>query len=350
MGLFSGVFGGSKSKSKSTHEETTNIVNKSAIKLINKQLSSMVSNTIVDKAKQCSASINQLQNVKFKNMTFAGSWDVTVDQKQTAALTFDCVQANEVQNEAGAKMARTLMADLKSSTDNNVMSQLEQSAKNKSEAGAMSFGSGGASASTDVNSKKYFNIRNESTKHLENVISNSIEANFTDKSVSGCIAKIQSEQNASFENIKVGESSITAINQIQGADLMAKCVQDDKSTNKVVSDIMENLGITIVEDTKSDVTSETKSATDTSSKQTGVIGEVGKAVTGVLETVGDIASMFGMGVLGAMALPVSMACCVLCCCCIILLFVFFMSKTSSSTSSPQSLAEVNSSGYENYDY
>ncbi len=85
--------GGSSSKSTTTNEYNTTIVNNSDLQLLNKNINNFVSNTVVNQAASCSSSITQLQNVNFSHIDSAGDFTVDgVTQNQKAALTFDCVQ------------------------------------------------------------------------------------------------------------------------------------------------------------------------------------------------------------------------------------------------------------------
>ena len=89
-----------EAKQQITQHNEQIIINKNFISAVSETTNKQISNTIIKDAKACSADINNNQEITIKNVNTTGGFNYTSNQKQSAALTFSCVQATQVRNKA----------------------------------------------------------------------------------------------------------------------------------------------------------------------------------------------------------------------------------------------------------
>lgn len=249
---------GNNASSRSRVENENVIINENDVSIFNKRINDMISNTIINNAKSCSASITELQKISFKDAKIAGDIDITIDQSQYSALTFDCLQISQVRNDIAQEVITKMMADLTENNKSDVLDKLNAIAKAKQETQGLPM-SLANSSSTDTEVINKTRVENISRTNINEIIQNSVCNNFTSNDISNAIASVHSSQEANFENIDVGGKLVVAISQKQGSELVFKVIQTADIGNKITSDIINNLGI------KKETTNATTTAQDVSS-------------------------------------------------------------------------------------
>jgi hypothetical protein len=283
--------GGSKTDQKIRQEQDTLVVNKNDINILNENLNEMVSNSIINDAQGCSANLTQLQSIKMSDINIAGDWNMETDQTQDSAMTFGCIQALDTRNTAANSMIDSMIEQLEANTSADILSKMETDALNSAETGALTFGK--AEAKTDIETIQNYEYRTENTKNIENILKNSVEANFTSNTIQECIAKINQSQEQSFDSIDVGGNANLVFGQSQSAELVANCDQTRSAINDVVSDVTKNLGIETVSATEVVQETDTGVTAETTAVAKGAVDELGDAVTDVLGGFGDLLNIFG---------------------------------------------------------
>jgi hypothetical protein len=306
--------GGSSSSSKTSIENNTLIVNESDISTLNQNLNETAVNTLVSAAQSCSATISQLQNISFENMTVAGDLNLSdISQSQTAAITFSCVQENAVATDIAQQMLQKVMSEIDNSNNQNVMNQLDaEAAAHQTTGVGANLVPGSGSSSSNSNS----NITNNTTqitsthKNLQNIISNKISQNFNSESVAKCISAVSNNQNIDFKNLNVGgNATIKGVNQTQAATSVSTCMQKNTVAQKVLGEVAQELGLSLKETNTNAVTTEAAAASTAVQKSaglddlttayggavSGIIGSTGGALSGVVGSVGGAVS----GIIGS---------------------------------------------------
>jgi len=317
---------GNSSSSTVSNINNTLLVNKNDIDIVNKNLSNQVANTVINNAKKCSANINQLQSVKFKNITVAGDFNLNADQKQQAALTFSCVNADNTR----ADIANTMMQEMLSSIQNNnsseVLSKLEAQAAASQKNGFLST-SFGNSTSSDSNNTVNFTQMNTNNTHLQNIIENSIVNNFTTNNISNCISQVNNNQLVDAQQIVVGGNANIAIKQDQAATLFAECIQTADVGQKITNSVMTAVGV------KAENISKTVEKTEMKAEATASQVNAG---FDLLASLAPCLAMVGGPIIG----------CILCCicCCVVLLAVFVLPKLMGKKSDELNEGEATKDG------
>lgn len=253
---------GNKPSSTSTVNQNyeTNIVNKSDIEVMNKQLNNFASETIMDSAKACSASISQLQDISFAGMKVAGDLNIgKVEQNQDSAISFSCVQSDKVRNDVAQGFVTDMMSQLENNYDANIVDKMAAAADAE---GSSSFGStGGPDVDSTVNMDYKYNSRTETSKKISNVVQNEVNNTFKNSTVSECLASAKQNQKISFENVDVGgDATIEALSQSQAVEVVANCSQISDATSTITNNVASSLGLEVKE-------------TSTTTKETDMTGE-----------------------------------------------------------------------------
>lgn len=308
---------GSKSTSTTNQTYNTTYINKNDTNLLNSSVNSFMADTVSNQAKNCSASISQIQNITFKNVTTGGDFVLgEVDQNQSSAMTFDCVQVDTFKNDIANGILSKYMDALQNNFSTDVLDKLEANAKN---AAQNSFGSTGSTSTNTKNNQNYtFNSTNTTRTNIENVIKNSIQNNVSMESVQNCIANVKNNQSIDFQNLDIGGNvKIGVLSQTQGATLLANCMQTTDNGNKVTNNIASELGL-VIDNTNSQTkttTMEAKSEGTTTNQGVGdaanqTLTGAGNAINSVLSGTGKLFSGLTSGSAGKYS---SICCSILIC-------------------------------------
>uniref|UniRef100_A0A6C0EAH0 Uncharacterized protein n=1 Tax=viral metagenome TaxID=1070528 RepID=A0A6C0EAH0_9ZZZZ len=300
---------GGASSSVSQKYDTT-VISNNDINILSEQINDYTANTIMKNASSCSGSLTQMQDIDWSGTSVAGDFNFTADQNQTGAINFDCIQTANMTSDVANEVLNKMLQTLHTSYDKNIIDQLDASASTKSKSGVGSFDTSKTSSDVSID-YKYTDIQNTS-KNITNVVKNAITNNLDLTNIQDCITNTKQIQQASFKNLNVGGNVVAAVKQSQAADMVAKCVQNSNFSNKIVNQVVSDLGLQ-----QSDQSSLTKSTSISAEAKSERIAEgyldgwanIASAV------VGPLAGLFG---LGSMAWCGMILCCICCCilCCI----------------------------------
>lgn len=263
------------------HENNTLIVNKTDIEILNKNVTDIVVDSIVNAANKCSAGISNTQRIGLDNIQVAGDFVLDgVEQKQSAVLNFECVQVTSIINEIHTDILNTMMNAIKNSSSQDILDQLESNAKATNKTGFASFPISGATKSSSDTKNNYTSV-DEKLINVQNVIENHISNSFKAESVNECISTVKNYQDIHKSNIKVdGNMTIKNITQEQSSSMISKCVQNNEIVNRMANKIASDLGITIQDDKQITKKTETKTTSDTTRVSEGPIDAIKNLFTG----------------------------------------------------------------------
>ena len=319
--------GGSKSTSTVNQKYNTTYVNTTDTNLLNTSVNNFISSTVSNQAKNCSASISQIQSVNIENVNtpydfvFGGS-----DQSQSSNMTFDCVQVDKFQNDIANGILAKYMDALENNFSTDILDKLEAKAQTASQNNMGS--SGNASTKSTTNTEYTFNSTNTSRTNIENVVKNSIQNNLSMESVQNCISSIKNNQSVNIKNINAGGNvTIGVLSQTQGANLMASCIQSSDTGNKMTNNIASELGLTFNNSNEQTKSTDITSASTAESTNKGVgdaaqqtLTAAGEATKDVLVGAGEASKDLLTG-LGSFSSGMTGPCMVLCAICVIFLII-----------------------------
>ena len=233
---------GNESSSMVINENRTLILNDTNIKVLNKNITNQIANTIINNAKTCSSSINQLNNVVWENVTAPGDFNLNVNQSQQAALTFSCLDTNKTRSDVANNMLQEMMTKLQNDNSSSILAEMDAMAKASQKNGFLSTSFGNT---TNTDSRNIVDYRQKNTlyQNLQNIIENSITNNFTTNNISNCIAAVNNNQTVSVKNMTISGEINAVINQNQGASAMTDCIQESDVGSKITNNIINTIGI-----------------------------------------------------------------------------------------------------------
>lgn len=307
---------GGSTSSTSNQTYDSSIINKSDIEIVNKQITDITSNTMMENASSCSASASQRQSFDMHGTRIAGNLNIRgITQDQTQNVDFSCVNISQVSGTVGNEVLAKMMTNLDSKFDASLLDKLNSTANTDNNTG---FGGGiGANTSSNSNINYKSTTVNENRKKIENVVKNSISNNMNLKSVQECTMNSMQNQEIDFSNMDVdGNANIGEISQKQVLNLVAKCVNQSKMGSNITNQIVNDLGLTVKEDTSIKKEADLASSATTKNVATGPIQDLGNAIGSIFGGIfGGLSKMILIPIL------VVIVCCCLCCCA---LLVFMM--------------------------
>ncbi len=261
--------------SKSSNNTTDNkkIINSTDIKVMSKSISENISNTVISNASTCGASSLSSQQMNLSNVNITDSSDVTLGQDNEAILNFSCVQESTVRADVANDLAKKLMDNIQNSNSSDMLGELEASASAKMKNSALSFGQSGASSGNNNNID--YTMTNNTNINIEHVIQNSITNNFKNEDIKACNSNMVGMQEMNVNGATIKNSQGVNLTQRQVVASYSECKQIQDASNKIINTIIEDLGATIVNDTKSEQSTKTKLETKSETIQKGLIESIG---------------------------------------------------------------------------
>ena len=156
-------------------------------------------------------------------------------------------------------MAQALLSKLTDELQHSVDAKSLNDMNTKAETAAQTSGIGGGSASSHTAVINNYNLKNVSTTNtkIQNVIANSVQANFTVKSINDCLAQAAINQNLDFTNCKMHKNlNVSELEQIAGISSVVNCVNKSGTVQSVMNQAANDMGVVVKSDTK--ITSESK--------------------------------------------------------------------------------------------
>ena len=271
--------------SKATSRSSTTIINRTLIDKTTETLNKNISNALFDNVQATQQSVGNTQKLEIKKVKVKGSFTISrVDFSQFVKVNFDSVSESKVKTDSQAAMMATIFDTIKKNADSEVQDKLA------SEAETLAGGLPIPAPSAQSSSISEFRQENELNVKLKNVVANVVERNTKDMNVQRCSQSVRNSQVLPVYDVDVGEDfTIELIKMDQVTDAIMKCKMVRETSQKVVDQLVQELGLQVEDISK------TKKKTDLKSKAKSedALGNIGKGI-------GNMLSGFGMA---AMIIP-----------------------------------------------
>lgn len=268
---------GNSSSSEITNSITQKNINLSLIETINKNTSSIITNTVVSNQTSSQAGITQSANFTINKMlaTGPGSEISGVDLSiiQDAKLTFTADDKSIQNNNIMVDYALKLVEQLQNSISNEQAAKLasSSSAEQKNDWLGTAVAN---STSSDVNNKITQINKNENISKIFNQITNTIQQNSETLNFKECI--MNNLQSGSFD---IGEITATDGGKIsnvklsikQSIDVIQKCVFNTIQDSNITTKIVQDFGFTVTADTTNKQDSESKAVSKAKQENLGLV-------------------------------------------------------------------------------
>ena len=319
--------GSSSSKTTVKNVDNKLLVNKSDIDILNQTNNTLIANTIINNASNSTAALVSSQKLIIRGLHAKGDVNINgASQTQTGVLSFKNLSVVETQNDASNAVLLNMMNNLLSKVDTTALSTMMANAESNAKIGALSMPGWVKSNSASSNETKT-SITNETKTKLQNVIANAITNNFTTNNISNCIASVSNNQDILVSDIVSSDGSIniTGFSQTQAASLISSCITQNNVSNKIVNNLTGTFGVTIVDDKKTDMTTEQTGESSSTAQQLGIFDYIETFLTNLFGS-----SYLGIGIFSSVSVLS-----VLCCCCVILILLLLMFPILSGSSIEQ---------------
>lgn len=246
-------------------------VNKSAFEQLSKQANKVMAETIVENAMSSGAYITNVQSNEMDDIVITGDGNkVKSSQTSEAKISFDGMNTTQAANEAATKFVQQAMTDMSSLTTNDALIKMEGNAEAKATAGALATGS--AAANTDINIRNSIQSITENSKSIQKILENEVSNTFKTSTITDCVSSIQSSQSMKAKKLIInGNNNVYETSQSSLIDMLSKCKALTNTTNKILNDTFDTLGVKIVEDTAVKTETDIKAKAKAESENTGPI-------------------------------------------------------------------------------
>jgi hypothetical protein len=296
----------------------SSIVQQIVNKTLNESISSSLTSnsqetsveTLVNSSKSCSSSVNQSNSCNMSKMKVAGDFTLGGTMTNKASVDFSCINsttaASAMENAAVASIAN----ELGSLNGTEAAAVLNAAAESSNKSG---FASSGGSSSSNVNANTTNEVTNLTKSTIENIFKSHISQTLNSKTVDECIGRTVQNNTIEAVGTVVGGNAKIECNASNSLEQVQECKQLTEAITTALGKTAQELGF------KMETTSSTKSKTEMKSSaksenvSTGPIQDIGNAVSGIINSIGNI---FGLASLG-MAAPFVIICCCVCCCVLI---------------------------------
>lgn len=319
---------GANASSINNQKYDNTVINRNDLTVMNEVLNNYTTSTIMSNAAACSAGITQMQVIDMSGASVAGDFNANIDQEQSAALSFECIQTANISSDIANGILDKMLNAISSSFDNSVLDKINAQSTAESTSGFLSTDIAGQTNST-VNIDYKNTTLSESRKNISNIVKNSISNNLDMKNIQDCINQIKQQQTVNFSNMNIGGNATIGIKQNQATQMVSKCVQNSNFTNKIINQVVKDLGLTIDEQSKTAKTTDVTAETSVSKTSSGIFESAGNMVNSVFSGVGNLVGNIFGSFTGPILIVVVL--CILCCSFISLMLVVGVGSSSDET-------------------
>lgn len=270
--------GNSESTAKSKTEIQNKVLNETTINSYNETVNEQMTKSITDVAQECGASTGVTQTLYAREITIENSQGVNLDLSQSATVSFvfNCTQVADVINRVQDQMVETIVNQIESSADANLMNEIKEKMAANAETQPLAFG--GASSSTDSDTRVTNDIKNKTDVNITNVTRNIVKNEFENKIKSDCMAEATAFQDGDVSGLRIKNAKDIKVNFAQTAvvTMVADCIQEASVGNEAIKKLAKLADFEIKDDKST--SSKNKSAKDqkNSAKATGFFQSIGE--------------------------------------------------------------------------
>ncbi len=303
--------GGSKARSKVEIENNSLIVNQTDINIVNKNIVDTTVNTIIKRANDATATLNNTQVVDMSGGFVYGDFEPgAVEQDIKGQLNFQTLQKDAVRTDIIMDVMNKLQDTLNRNISNDILDKMNANAASDQKSGFMGgFGSGGGNSEADTKIVNHYTNINTTRKSLNQEMITKLVNNFSQETVNKCIATVNNSQYVNYSNkIVYGNFKPGFIKQSIATDLIANCLQTSETAQQITKQIAAATGVSIVDNSSTTKKTDLSATATAVQKNTGPIEEVGNAISDIVSAVpraifGGLGSAFNFKLPGLPGMP-----------------------------------------------
>lgn len=307
--------GGNNTKSVTTTENDTTVVNKTTMNVLNKNLYSVANENILKVINE-TATIANLNNVIKISGYFKGDLNFKFDQSNYAVIKLTSEVISTMVNKVDTEIVSTLMNDLINNINSNVLSDLVSNAESNIKNGwaNINFGTSNETVNSSINN---INANNTYETNLQNIVEACVSNTLVTDKVNSCISNIvqgnefilgpvTDVKSGITEGVVVEGNATIDLKQQNMVNTLTNCIISDSSISQITENLASITGVKIKDDTTSSVTTETKASTSVTAENQGLGAAIGDVVSSIGTALSDVFS----GTSGLYSLIISVVFCI----------------------------------------
>jgi hypothetical protein len=256
--------GSSSSKTTTTNTNNQTYITDTSVNILNKNTNAAVANALISNKSSCKA-VNEITNTMDFSGCSIGSGGINITgggQKASIVVDFSCLNAFTAEQSMAQSLLSEMVNEIQSKMNANALSNMNTQAETQAKSAGVGFLTGSSKSQTDTNNTFNLKVVNKNNTAIQNVIANSVQANFAVESIQECIADNKIKQELLLRNCKVesGGINIKDFEQVGSVNAVVNCVQQSGTVQKVINDAANSLGVVV------ETASEVKSSSDITNK------------------------------------------------------------------------------------
>jgi hypothetical protein len=200
----------------------------------------------------CGAATVAAQRVNTGDISAVGPGStVRIALDQNISVNLSCIQATDLQSKFSGEMMNQMMSDILSNTSQDVVAKIGENIQNEPL-------EGNTVVPLDQSIVNNFSSTNETHKKIQMVVSREIKKKFTASSMQDVLNSVILSQQITTGNITAAAGGTVTIGASQAVTSMTDAISNTRIVTETAFNIMDSLGIKVVENTKQEATSDIK--------------------------------------------------------------------------------------------
>ena len=314
------------SKSKVVQEVVNNTLNASISSSVSSTSQESSVETLVESANSCSSSVDQSNTCDLSGMSVGGDFVLGGTQSNKASVNFSCVSASEAAQAMESGAISAIAGELDSLNGTEAAAVLNAKAAASSKTGSLAVG---GNTKSDVSSKNVNNVSNITKSNIENIFKSHLSQKLTSKVASECMGRTVQKNELDLHGMKVGGNAKIECNQSNSLEQVQECKQLASAIQGSFTKTAQELGFKVKTESATSNKTKMEGSATSESIATGPIQDMGNAISGIINSIGNV---FGMASLGVAAPFIVYSCCIVCCIILSCVSSMFAAKSGGGSS------------------
>lgn len=279
------------SSSKSSIEVTNNVlqVDKKSIELMNEQVNNLIVNEMQEQSKNCGGGVYNNNDIEIVGLDVEKDINIDVEQSNEAFVSFSCVQGTDIVSNVSRNMISSMMTDLNSNTNQDAISKMAAVASSEQTQGFGSLLNPPSNSDSNIKFNNNYQQLSENNKKIINKVANSLEKNFTAKTIDDCVSTVNNNNSFKLKDAKSNSGGAKLLlKQKNAASLISQCIQKSNIANKISESLTNAFDVKTVDTLTQKATSESEATAESKSENRGPLESLGSFFGSLFSNVGAI--------------------------------------------------------------
>lgn len=269
-----------------------NVVNRTDIDIINKQLFETSVESIINVCNSHASIVSGTNEIALAKLKTKGDLNISTTQTNYAKVQFTSEIITEIQNKISTNLAIEIISGIQQNVDQDILSEMVTKATENIKKGWPDIPSGKSDYS-EASSENNTDIKNETEITLENIVEICLKFTMKTENINECITNLNLMNKFSIFEADVGRDGNISLNQSNEIESITNCITSTTVISELINNLSTVTGVTIVEDVKQSGSSSTKTEANKTVEEQGIGGAVAEAAEGIGSGVRNVVSGIG---------------------------------------------------------